>query len=168
MAVTGEVPGIVDYCAQQVYNDDETQIALIDVATGERIAWRTTAKVGEGDDAKYLFYDLNGNQIEVGLNEEKTAYIYGDKTLDFETVYPACAQALIDAADENGWVKLTAEHLKNIQDAIAILHGHENVEAYAAEKGDYAYQEFEEMAFLGQYYDTMEYDGNVGFFGGKR
>ena len=156
--------GIVDYCAQQVYNDDETQIALIDVATGERIAWRTTAKVGEGDDAKYLFYDLNGNQIEVGLNEEKTAYIYGDKTLDFETVYPACAQALIDAADENGWVKLTAEHLKNIQDAIAILYGHENVEAYAAEKGDYAYQEFEEMAFLGQYYDTMEYDGNVGFF----
>ncbi len=156
--------GIVGYMASQIYNDDETQIALMDVATGEIVAWRTVAKQGEGDAAAYVFYDLEGAVIEVGLNEEQTAYVWGDKTLDFAVEYPEAATRLIEAADENGQVKLTKDLLKDLQDCIAMLHGHADVEAYAAEAGDYAYQEFEEMAFLGKQYDAMEYDGNVGFF----
>lgn len=156
--------GILDYTGSPVYNEDKTMIALIDVATNEQVAWRTAAKVGEGDEAKYVFYDLENNEISVGLNEDKTAYVWGDKTLDFMYEYPDCVNALIAAADSRGWVKLTAATLKNLQDALALLHGYNDVEAYAAEKGDYAYMEFEEMVFLGKNYSSLEYDGNVGFF----
>ncbi len=72
--------------------------------------------------------------------------------------------ALEAAADENGWVKLTPTLMKAVQDCIAQLHGFADVDAYAAAAGAYAYQEFEEMAFLGKVWDSLEYDGNVGFF----
>lgn len=71
--------------------------------------------------------------------------------------------ALDAAKDENGWVKLNAALLKNLQDCVAALHGYANVEAYAADAGDYAYQEFEEMAFFGADMPEYSYD-NVGFF----
>lgn len=70
---------------------------------------------------------------------------------------------LAAAADENGQVKLTAETLKNVQNCIAALHGYADVEAYAAASGDYAYQEFEEMAFLGKTWEEYSWD-NVGYF----
>ena len=75
----------------------------------------------------------------------------------------AAYDALAAAADDNGWVKLTAALLKNVQDCVAALHGYANVEAYAADAGDYAYKEFEEMAFFGA--DMPEYKfEDVGFF----
>ncbi len=80
------------------------------------------------------------------------------------TSVEAAYNALDAAADENRQIKLTAELLRNVQDCIAALHGKANVEDYAASAGAYAYQEFEEMAFLGKIWDEMEYDGNVGFF----
>ncbi len=67
------------------------------------------------------------------------------------------------AADSKGWVKLNADLLKDLQNCIAALQGYESVEAYAEDKGDYAYQEFEEMAYLGRTWEKIEYDGNVGF-----
>ncbi|MGN1207073.1 MAG: ABC transporter substrate-binding protein, partial [Eubacteriales bacterium] len=152
------------YLDVTVENDDGTLYALIDTATGEQVAWRTIAKVGEGDDAAYVFYDLENNVIEVTLNADKTAYVWGDKTLDFMTKTADCMTALIAAADDNNQLKLTAATMKNLQDAIAMLHGHADVEAYAAAAGDYAYIEFEEMAFFGQQYGSLEYEGNVGFF----
>lgn len=67
------------------------------------------------------------------------------------------------AADENGQVKLTAETLKATQDCIAALQGYGSVEEYAAAAGDYAYMEFEEMAFLGQVWPEYSWD-EVGYF----
>ncbi|MDO4377997.1 MAG: ABC transporter substrate-binding protein [Erysipelotrichia bacterium] len=67
------------------------------------------------------------------------------------------------AADENGQVKLTAETLKAVQNCIAALQGYADVEAYAATRGDYAYQEFEEMAFLGKVWPEYSWD-EVGYF----
>ncbi len=156
--------GLIDAALAPVTSEDGKKIALMDVETGEQVAWRTVSKVGEGDEAKFLFYDLEENEIEVGLNEDKTAYVWGDKTLDFMYDYPDCVKALIEAADDSGKLKLTAATLKNLQDAIAILHGYADVEAYAEEAGDYAYQEFEEMVFFGQMLGSLDYDGNVGFF----
>lgn len=135
---------------------------LVNVESGEQIAWRTVAKNAETE--KYDFYDMQGNAIEVTLNEEGTAYIYNNQELDFEYTPGPDAVALMAAADENGWVKLTDATLLNVQNAIAILQGCANVEEYAAKRGDYAYVEFEEMAFLGKIYDELEYEGNVGFF----
>ncbi len=70
---------------------------------------------------------------------------------------------LSEAADENGQVKLTAETLVNLQNCIAVLHGYATVDEYAADAGDYAYQEFEEMAYLGKVWEEYSWD-NVGYF----
>ena len=78
--------------------------------------------------------------------------------------------ALKAAANDKGWVKLTASTLRNVQNLIAMLHGCADADAYAEQcenkgnAGNYAYVEFEEMAFLGGDYPAMDYDGNVGFF----
>ncbi len=156
---------IIEAAGSQVFSEDGTQIALINETTGERWGWRTVDRVGEGDDAHFVFYDLNGNEITgVTVNAAGTGYEYQGTPINFEYAYPAPAQALIDAADEDGQVKLTAEHLKNLQNLIAILHGYASVEEYAKDEPEYAYQECLEMIFLGKFIDKMEYDGNVGFF----
>lgn len=70
---------------------------------------------------------------------------------------------LLAAADDKGRVKLTADLLKDVQDIIAMLHGYDNVEAYAADAGDYAYQEFEEAVFFGKMYPELDWS-EVGVF----
>ncbi|MBO5525483.1 MAG: hypothetical protein J5993_01905 [Clostridia bacterium] len=61
------------------------------------------------------------------------------------------------SADKDGYVKLNATGLKIVQDAIAQLQGYDNVEAYAEVRGDYAYQEWEEMAFFGYIWDEIDF-----------
>ena len=68
---------------------------------------------------------------------------------------------LVAAADGDGFVPVTADTLAVIMDVIANLHGCENVEAYAAEAGDYAYLEWEEACYYGNYFDEYSWD-NVG------
>ncbi len=109
---------------------------------------------------------VNGSDIVIDLSSGGN---WGDALdlyyeYNYLTAVEAAYKALDAAADENRWVKLTPALLKNVQDCIAALHGFADVDAYAAEGGAYAYQEFEEMAFLGKTWDAMEYDGNVGFF----
>ena len=110
------------------------------------------------------YYQYNGKDIVVDLNSGgnwgDSLALYAENKLISADLY----KILDDAADDNGWVKLNAITLKAVQDCIAELHGYENVEAYAAAEGDYAYQEFEEMAFFGSQYAEMAYEGNVGFF----
>lgn len=71
---------------------------------------------------------------------------------------------LIAAANEKGWVYLNAELLKDLQDFIAMLHGYDDVAAYAADAGDYAYQEFEELVFFGFENPEVTYEDTVGFY----
>ncbi len=73
-------------------------------------------------------------------------------------------------ADEDGYIKLTAEGLSIVQDAIAQLHGYADAAAYAAAcetsgnyvgtDGDinYAYAEFEEMCYFGATWETTSFD----------
>lgn len=167
------------YFGSDVETDASGKVKIFSTA-GELILLRSVEKDTESENksngtkqADYTFYDLEGNKITRYINEAGNAWVYLDKSGKEVADWAGCApkyipcddyKALAAAADENGWVKLNASLLKNVQNLIAILHNKANVEAYAAEAGDYAYQEFEEMAFLGQYYDAMEYDGNVGFF----
>ena len=113
---------------------------------------------------KDIVIDLNkgGNWGSNGFKAYNNAGYLGENNADYA--------ALEAAADDNGWVKLTDATLKSVQNLIAILHGCANVEEYAAAcedkgtAGNYAYVEFEEMAFLGSDYPEIGYDGNVGFF----
>lgn len=78
---------------------------------------------------------------------------------------------LIAAADEDGYVQLNDARLKVVQNAIAVLHGFVDAEAYAKDceeknnfKGDlnYAYVEWEEMAFYGSIWAEMDFS-SVGY-----
>ncbi len=71
---------------------------------------------------------------------------------------------LIAAANEKGWVYLTPDLLKDLQDVIAMLHSAADVEEYAASAGDYAYQEFEEMVFFGFDNPEVTYEDTVGLY----
>ena len=159
------------YFADYVYNTEENSaegfeagkyIGLSYNDNGEQFGWRSTVRNDEG---KWDFYDMDWNKIEVGLNADSTMYLYNNREADFMyNILDPDAKALKDAADENGWVKLTDATLLNTQNLIAKLHGYDDVAAYAADAGAYAYMEFEEMAFLGKLYEEIDYDGNVGFF----
>ncbi len=71
---------------------------------------------------------------------------------------------LIAAADDKGWTYLNESLLKDLQDLVAMLHGYADVEAYAAKEGDYAYVEFEEMAYFGFTNPEVTYEDAVGFY----
>lgn len=132
----------------------------------------------------FSFYDLDGNKITRYINEEGKAWVYLDKDGNVNEAWAGCNtkydnvdayNSLVAAAAaqaeanktlkgwESTWVKLNAGLLKNVQDCIAVLQGYADVEAYAAKVGEYAYREFEEMAFLGQYFDSLDFS-EVGFF----
>ena len=111
-------------------------------------------------DGKDVVLDLTsgGNWGSNGLNRYYQAYA---------AVMPNFAaevDALKAAANDKGWVYLTPELLKNLQNAIAILQGFDDVEGYAASEGDYAYIEFEEMAFLGQNFPEVDFESTVGIY----
>lgn len=73
---------------------------------------------------------------------------------------------LAEAADEEGNVILTEALLKDLQDCIAILHRFADVEAYAEQAGDYAYLEWQEMAYLGMDFPKVDFS-EVGIFVGS-
>ncbi len=120
-------------------------------------------------------YQVDGQDVVIDLTSGGN---WGDSLLDYYNTKDAEKEedrmpeaiinaigALIEKADANNWVYINAETIKMVQDVIAMLHGAPNVEAYAAAPGvgDYAYQEFEEMAFLGKTWDTASFD-DVGLF----
>ena len=72
--------------------------------------------------------------------------------------------ALVSAANKAGELMLTAENIVHLQNWIAIaMHGKESLAAYAESAGDYAYMEWQEMAYLGADFREMDFS-EVGFF----
>lgn len=75
----------------------------------------------------------------------------------------AAYEAFSSTADEDKNVVLTKDNIKHLQDLIAVLHGCADVEEYAAAAGEYAYIEWEEMAFVGKDYADLDFS-EVGVF----
>lgn len=161
--------------------DEETgRVKIFDV-NGEWILTRSTATVvlnpedpEDEQEEDYEFYDLDGNKLaQRYVNEEGTAWVYLDKDGNIveewagskpNYEYDDNYTALVEASDEDGYAKLNAELLTIVNNMIATLHGAPSADAYATAVGDYAYQEFEEMAYLGRTFEKVDYEGNVGFF----
>lgn len=130
---------------------------------GNCILTRTVEKEKiEGQDDDYRFYDLDGNLLPPRyVNDEGTAWVYLDKNGVIVPEWAGCAvktvstcyDPLAEAADKDGYVKLTPALLRNLQDCIARLHGFADAEAYAAPQGDYD-------VLLIAYYGML-YDGNA-------
>ncbi|MCQ2538296.1 MAG: ABC transporter substrate-binding protein [Lachnospiraceae bacterium] len=71
--------------------------------------------------------------------------------------------ALVAAADEDGYVKLTPELYMSLCNCIADLHDYEGVEQYALVVGDFAYLEAQEMVVCGSVRKAVEFS-EVGVF----
>ncbi|MGI6509559.1 MAG: ABC transporter substrate-binding protein [Erysipelotrichaceae bacterium] len=111
------------------------------------------------------YYTYDGKDIVLNINDGGNwgsalslynAYGYISTNAD--------GYALLEgAADAEGYVKLTPELYMIASDIVAELHGYDNAEAYAADEGDYAYQEVQEMLFYGFEYPVIDFS-EVGFF----
>lgn len=63
-----------------------------------------------------------------------------------------------EAEGRDGEVVLTKEYIEFMQDLVARFHGYMTVEEYAAVAGDYAYVEWQELAFVGKDYDEVDFN----------
>ena len=152
---------------QYVDAEGTTKILRADVTEGDKTI--TTYYLTDGTTvvyrgAKYdFYYDEECTQLIPGCDELSAKWQYG------------LVQPLVDAADEDGYVKLTPELLAVVQECIAQLHGgtYEQYKAACAQAGNfvgvngdinYADVEWQEMGCLGKEWDSIEYEGNVGFF----
>ena len=109
-------------------------------------------------------YQYNGQDIVLDVASGGNWGLSGGLKGSYADAGIAQIDRLLAAANDKGWVFLTPDLLKDLQDVIAMLHGADDVEAYAATAGDYAYQEFEEMAFFGKQNPEVSYDDTVGFY----
>lgn len=109
-------------------------------------------------DGKDLGLDLNtGSSWGAALGDYYSEGMYVNA--DGVDVY---AEILQPNADADGFVPVTQEVYDAVSLCIAQLHGYESADAYAADAGDYAYLEAQEMMNYGETYEEIDFS-EVGF-----
>ena len=157
---------------------EEGLIQYIDEEGNVKV-YRKNETVGEETVVTYYLTDkttviYRGSGYTFYSDEECTQEIEGLNVVDAAWHF-GLVEPLIEIADEDGYVKLTPDLMRYVQELIANLHGgtYEQYAAYCAAEenfvgvnGDINYADVEwlEMGFLGKYWESIEYDGNVGFF----
>lgn len=114
------------------------------------------AKYGEKDVAINL--KSGGNWGSNGL----LAYANAGYFAAVPETQEALAAIAAKEKTSDGYTYLSLAEVGVVCDCIAILHGYASAEAYAAAKGDYAYQEWEEMCSFGAIIEKVEW-ADVGF-----
>ena len=114
----------------------------------------TFAVEGKGD--VWFNVDNGGNWGSDGLSAYAAA---GTFTGDALTAWEGIAAA----ANEEGYVAVNQEVANALCDLVAVLHGKADAAAYAAEAGDYAYREWEELCFYGNDMPELAWE-EVGWF----
>ncbi len=110
------------------------------------------------EDGRDIALDLNGGSswgASLGEYYSEGMYVNADGV----DVY---AEILEPAANADGMVPVTQEVYDAVCLCIAQLHGYESADAYAADAGDYAYLEAQEMMNYGETYAEMDFS-EVGF-----
>lgn len=128
----------------------------------------------EGNVTDYLFKDAAGATLTLDDNNDildasgNVVANFGD--LSTERVPNADYKVLLDAVNSVSktatQLLLDATTVAALQNCIAKMHGAADVAAYAASAGDYAYLEWQEMAYLGADYPVIDFD-KVGLFVGS-
>lgn len=109
-------------------------------------------------DGKDLAVDLNtGSSWGASLGDYYSEGMYVNA--DGVDVY---AEILEPNANADGMVPVTQEVYDAVSLCIAQLHGYADADAYAADAGDYAYLEAQEMMNYGETYEEMDFS-EVGF-----
>lgn len=112
------------------------------------------------------YYTVNGKDVYINLNDGGNWGSYGMAAYYGAGYFTACEDAygvLAAAADADGYVRINAETYAAIADVIAVLHDCASADDYAAQVGDYAYVEWEELAFYGADMPEMDFS-EVGIF----
>lgn len=117
-------------------------------------------------------YQKDGGDLALNLNDSATwgsdgladYYAAEDYTSLFTRDDVDLYATVLEAnANADGYVPVTDEVVDTLQYIVAGLHGYESADAYAADAGDYAYQEWEELIYVGTDYPEMSFD-EVGIF----
>lgn len=104
-------------------------------------------------DGRDLGLDLNtGSSWGASLGDYYSEGMYVNA--DGVDVY---AEILQPNADADGFVPVTQEVYDAVSLCIAQLHGYESADAYAADAGDYAYLEAQEMMNYGETYEEIDF-----------
>ena len=148
-----------NYVKQGAYN--YSQFVSTDFGDDEYIQ---PSEFTAGEDGFY-YVTIDGVKKDIVVNINN-GMSWGDTLSGNMDAADADYAPLAAAADKNGYVKLNAALLLNLQNCIAKLHGYTDVEAYAAKSGDYAYIEFEEMAQFGYIFASLDFS-KVGIFVGE-
>lgn len=126
-------------------------------AAEEYIAMDAFEKDEEG------FYLVNGNRIAFNLTDGGS-WSSNSLTEYYEAGYfeNECWDTVLNAnADASGDVFVNDDVAAALTEIIAVLHDYATPEDYAADAGDYAYQEWEEFCYTTQSYGEYSWD-NVG------
>jgi len=165
-----------NYVYEPVYATDENGEVVKDEEGNPVPLYYVYAKDANGD---YVYEeDEEGNPTDVKVQEPESAdnkdYVLdedGNKVVVTKRATEVAPEWTIldDAEDKDGYVVMNEKTLPALQRCIAILHGYLTTEAYAAalqaagEDPQYAYKEWEEMAFYGYDYPEMDFE-EVGLF----
>lgn len=154
LAAAADANGIVKLTEGLLRNVQDCIAMLHGFANVEEYA----APAGEYDDLLVKYYlelqKNNKDALTAAWNEMSDE----DKSALAEVTYRAYD------SETSAWTDKTG--VANADDYVAYrVYVAANRNATAdSQPNDYAWVEFEEMAFYGKFYDTMEYDGNVGLF----
>jgi oligopeptide transport system substrate-binding protein len=104
------------------------------------------------------YYVVDGQDLGLKLTTDAGVWDSSNSLADYagagyfdEDLY----SALEAVADDNGIVKVNEDVMNTLNEIVAQMHGYESAEAYAADSGDYAYMEWEEMVYFGEDYPEL-------------
>lgn len=118
----------------------------------------------EVDDDGYFVVD----GMDLGLQLDKDLASWDSSTsfteyYEYGYIPDEYYEIVTAAADDNGVVKINEEVMEALQEIVAYMHGYDSADDYAADAGDYAYLEWEEMVYYGEDYADMDIS-EVGIF----
>ncbi len=127
-----------EYSDPSDYEKNDEGVYVVD---GHDLALNLNDSATWGSDGLSAYYELD---------DYKSAFMKDDVDL-YETVLAA-------NADDDGYVPVTDEVVEALQHIVANLHGYATAEEYAADAGEYAYKEWEELIYKGTEYPEMSID----------
>lgn len=149
------ISGDDDYVAMNEFTyNAETGVAEANghdyaVKFGSTTTWDSTNSLTTYYNAGYNLYFYDKLVVE-GEGEDATwAPAEGAKDMYVE---------MMKNEGKDGEIVLTKEYIEFLQDFVARMHGFMTVEEYAEKAGDYAYIEWQELAFVGKNYDKVDFN----------
>ena len=110
------------------------------------------------------YFLVDGKDIAINLYDGGTwgasladYYMAGYDALFVKDGVDLFIDVLVAAADKDNYVKVNQEVYEALAHIVAALHDYESADAYAADAGDYAYLEWEELCYYGEDFAAKDF-----------